>query len=405
MNLTRPELQVIRDMGADAAKAWIQEKALSNWVAAGRRGTFEGATGVGKSKVAIDAIDMQLGRDPDSLIYIAVPTETLRDKTWPDEFRKWGKEDLLSSVRIICHSSIGKERPGRDVDLFVFDEIHHITPQSAQFFSSVDWRVFYILGLTAILPKNFWDADKEKLGIINRLCPTCFNVTLEEAVFLRLVSDFNITVLMFDLDRTDHYVVGGTKKKPQKMTEYTQYQYLTKKLQKATYSNNAVFKFVWIQKRVQFLYNLRTRAWIVEDVFKQIKDKGKTLLFFGSINMCEQICGENVYHSKTTSEKLDAYRDDEIPYLGAVQALNEGENIGLLDQAIIAQINSKEIGIIQRIGRMIRYRADYVANIIILVARGTADEKWFKSATENFDKSRIKLYNIKPIDRGTTKPA
>ena len=96
------------------------------------------------------------------------------------------------------------------------------------------------------------------------------------------------------------------------------------------------------------------------------------------------------------SATVELFRADQINYLGAVQALNEGEHIPDMDQILIVQINSRELNLIQRIGRTIRFRENHTAKIIILVASGTADEKWYRSATSNLNKSRIKEYHVKP---------
>jgi len=401
MNLTKAEIDnLVATMSPEEIKNWVQQQAYGAWMRADCRGTFEGATGVGKTRVGVMAAWQELKSNPDALVYISVPTETLRDVDWPDEFRKWGHEDLLDKVKILCHTSMEKEKPECDVDLFIFDEVHHVTVLNTMFFGR-DWKVFKVLGLTATLPdKDANENDRDKRILIDGLCPSVFKVTVEEAIALKLVSDFEVVVLKFDLDDTQHVILSGTKKAPCKRTEKGHYDYLTKNLSKCMYMKSKEgLKFVWIQKRMAFLYNLPSKLQLAKQVMQHVlteKDGTplRTLIFCGSIEQSRELCGENVYNSKTDSGKLDAFQAKEIDYLGVVDALNEGKNIDDLDQSIIIQLSSKELKLIQRIGRNIRFREGHVGKIIVLVAKGTADEKWYKTAFANFDRSRIKEHYV-----------
>lgn len=67
----------------------------------------------------------------------------------------------------------------------------------------------------------------------------------------------------------------------------------------------------------------------------------------------------------------------------------EGHNFPGVDSAIIGQLNSKEKDLVQRIGRIIRYRPGHEAHIWIVVSEGTQDEKWLEKAVENLNQSKI----------------
>lgn len=402
MNLTKKEIDVmVSTMAPEQIKDWVQQDALKHWKLASKRGTIEAATGVGKTRIGVLATSEVLSKDPNAVVYIFVPTETLRDVDWPDEFRKWNFEHLLERVRIICHVSMEKETPERDVELAIFDEVHHATISNTMFFSR-DWKVYSTLGLTATLPDgNSNENDRDKRILIDGLCPPCYKVTVEEGIALRLISDFEVTVLKFDLDDTIRNVSSGTKKVPTKTTELGHYKYLTKNLSKCMYmAGKENLKFVWIQKRMAFLYNLPSKTQLAKEVMGHVLTEDgrnvRTLIFCGSIEQSIQLCGENIYNSKTDSGKLDAFKSKEIPYLGVVDALNEGSNIDDLELSIIIQTSSKELKVIQRIGRNIRFKEGKVGKIIVLVAKGTADEKWFNEAFKNIDKSRIKMHYVKP---------
>ena len=212
---------------------------------------------------------------------------------------------------------------------------------------------------------------------------------------LNLVSDFKVTVLLFDLDDTDKYIVAGSKAKPFKTTEASQYAFLSKNLGRAMYSKYEGMKFQAIQKRTEFIRNVRSKQLLAKDIMSKIIDDKRTLIFCGSIEQSMELCGNNVYNSQTNDSKLTAFCEGKIHYLGVVDALNEGKNVPELDQALVIQLTSRELAIIQRIGRTIRFRPGHIGSIIVLVAKNTADEKWYRKAFENFDQSRIKEYYVK----------
>jgi superfamily II DNA or RNA helicase len=399
VRLTRAEIEQLKALEDPIKiKGLIQDRALREWEQALCRGTFEAATGTGKTRVAVLACARELERNPDAVIYIGVPTTTLRDNDWPEEFRKWGYEHLIPKIKFVCHVAMDKiEEPKEEIDLFVFDEIHNVTVINTTVFSKC--KVYKVLGLTATLPSlDGYPSDRDKRLIVDSLAPSVFKVSLEEAIELKLVSDFEVYVMKFDLDDKDAYVDSGTKKKAFKTTELKHYKYVTKGLQRAAYKNPAA-KFYWIQKRMSFLYSLRQKELLAREIMDQILvEKGeakRTLLFCGGIEQANKLCGEWVYHSKVSDQYLKEFQQQKIPYLGVVQALNEGKNVEQLDQILVIQLNSKELDIIQRIGRTIRFREGHVARVIVLIAKDTVDEKWYESAFENFDKKRIKEFYVR----------
>lgn len=398
--LNREEVKwLLANKSPSERKDWVQEDVFRTWETV-RRGTFEGATGVGKSRVAVMAMQKQFEKNPDSVVYLAVPTETLRDDDWPKEMTKWGAKHLIDKVHRICWKSLGEEVSEREVDLFIGDEFHHLTILNSAFFSTN--KVYDMLCLTATLPTldGIDTNDRDKRIMIDNLAPSFYKITLEEAVELELVADFDVVVLKFNLDNMDQYIPFGKGF----TTEASHYLYLSKELGKCMYRRPGA-KFIWIQRRTELLKNLRSKERLVKEVMEKVHTPGKrTLLFFGSIAASERICGENVYNSRTDSAKLKAFQKGDIDYLGAVQALNEGKNIADLDQTLMVSLTSKERNALQQIGRIIRFRPGHKGLVIVFVAKKTADEKWYETAFKNFDKSRIKEYDLKPkeVTSGTT---
>ncbi len=363
-----------------------------------KNGTMEMATGSGKTRVGLMAAHECLQSNPNAAIYIVVPTETLRDDDWPSEMIEAGYEYMIThpGVTRICYASLHKERPISDVDLLICDEVHHLTPLSAKFLVAGDWKVHSVLGLTATLPQIdlIYGLDNDKRLMLDELCPSVFKVPIEVCVELELVSDFDIYLMYFELDKTDHYIDRGANRA--KFTEEQEYKRLTKQVAKAMRSKNENFKFMSIQQRVEFLSNLRSKEILAKEIMDQIIPGNRTIIFCGSIKQSERLCGNFVYNSTTDDTQLIAFKEEKIDYLGAVDALNEGKNIKNLNNALILKFNSKDLIIKQRIGRVIRFRPGHKGRIIILVAKGTVENKWIRTALKTFDQSRIKSYNVIP---------
>lgn len=373
------------------------------WEKANRRGTFEGATGTGKTKAALRLIANQFRKNPGSYVLIAVPTETLRDVDWPDEFRKWGYEHLLPKVVLTCWVSLSKVVVPGDVDLFVGDEWHHLTVANAAFFDRV--KVWDICALTATLPKGTKSIeDGNKRALLDSLAPSVFKISLEEGIELGLIADFAVKTLLFDLDSADMYInASNAGKKPSYTTEASRYLQLTKTLQKMAWQKKEGAKFIFIQKRTALLRNLRSAEKYAKKLMEILIEPGnRTLIFCSSIEQCNKLCGINVYHSGTDETALQSFQQGGTNYLGCVDALNEGKNVVDLDQSLMTGVKSVDRILVQQIGRNIRWRENHKALITVLVPKATAAEKWYREAFADFDKARIEEYHIKWKDKEET---
>jgi superfamily II DNA or RNA helicase len=374
-------------------KEWVQNDVFKHWTGVNRRGTFEGATGIGKTRIGIRAVKDQFSEYENAEVWIIVPTATLRDTDWPAEFRKWGAEDLLGKVHIICYASISRMKPKQDIDLLILDEVHHLTPKATtHLFHLPDTQVYNILGLTATMPRtNRWEEEKAKRDLIDQYAPSFYKVSLEDGIELELIADFEVHVLKYELDnKVQNKEYGGKK-----YTERTLYQHLTKMVQRGVFSKKPGLKAMAMQKRTQLLRTLGTKVNLARIAMGKVLQPGKrTLIFCGSIEQCNELCGERVYHSQTDDKALIAFQAEELDWMGVVNALNEGKNVNNLDQSLIVQLDSSERNLVQRIGRNVRFRPGHKAKIYVLVVAATVDEQWYKSAFAEFDKKRIREYMV-----------
>lgn len=402
---------------SSAAKDSLQVAARHEWKLRGRKGTLAQCTGSAKTKIAIDEMmDIWLdykakpnlaekGHAPN--FFVAVPTEQLRDVGWPNEVEKWygteGEEMWIACVQAVCYISVHKVRGGY-YDLVVLDECHHLTFLSAQFFKAN--VVMAVLGLTATFPDPKVEPDKYML--LKEIAPVAFTYPLEQGVDEDVVADFEINVILSVLDDKHKTIPAGSKAKPFMQTEKAAYEYQEKliksvRIQLASSLGDSEqlaqrLKFMELA-RYRFMCNLPSKLGIAGAVigmeWNARRELPRTLVFAGSIDQVVRLCGYNVYHSKSTKTALNQFINKEISLLGCVKALDEGVNIPDLDQGIIVQVDSNPRSLVQRVGRIVRYREGHKAKIFILCVQNTVDEGWLKSALAGFDPGRIKYLTSK----------
>ena len=342
------------------------------------------ATGSGKSRVAVELAKYYINSVDKSLSLI-VPTEKLRDENWKEEYSKWNADYLWTPTIRLCYASASKIQ-NKDFELAILDEGHNITELSSEFFSNN--KVERTVLLTATPP-----SDPVKKEILKSLgIKLVYEVTLDQAVRLGFVAPYKITVVSVALDNTTKNIPGGTKLKPFMTTESAAYAYHCKAIQQAMFdktpSGRKRHQFA-ILRRMQFIYKIPSKTEVIKFLLeKVIPQDDRSLIFCGSIEQAEAVC-PNRYHSKSGDKAYNAFKAEEINRLSCVKAINEGHNFPGVDSGIIGQLNSKEKDLVQRIGRLIRYRPGHEAHLYIVVSESTQDEKWLENAVENLDQSKI----------------
>lgn len=343
-------------------------------------------TGAGKSKVAIDFIKTMGNK---SSVLLVVPTEKLRDENWYSEFKKWKALKIYDSqVKRVCYASLSKIKD-QHFDIIILDEVHRITVNNAEFFNNNTYNS--LIGLTATIPK-----EEDKIEVLRSLdLQVIFNLSLDEGVKLGVVSPFTIKIIETHLDNKEKYINGGSKDKSFKTTEYKQYEYMSRQIQRIQFSGKDVPKFLYLN-RMRFIYNVKSKTELAKKLLNTISEDKKTIIFCGSIEQAEQL-SKYTYHSKTDDVCLNKFMEDKINRLSCVKALNEGMNIPNIDVAVIVQVDSNDLNLIQRLGRACRYRDGHLAEIFIISILDTQDEKWVEKALNNFNKDNIEYINAKNI--------
>lgn len=377
-------------MKIDLLKDKVQNEAIKAILKNKGRGTICAATGVGKSRIPI----LYIKNDPNiKNIALIVPTEILRDVVWEKEFSEWNEKELYNTLDRYCYASISNIK-GKKYDLVILDECHHITSENFSFFRNN--TIKDIIGLTATFPKTFL---KKNLLLSLNLKPV-YTITLTEATDKDLVSKFKIKVFYTKLNNTSKNIMAGNSKKRFYQTEYSAYKFLDSQINRLKnieisndfHSNQKRLKMLLL-KRARFIYNLKSKTEAAKSLLKKLDKEDRVLIFCGSINQAEELHYQT-YHSKTNKDFYNLFKQEKINWLSCVNSLNEGDNISNLDKAVIVQLNSNDLNLIQRIGRVIRKRPDHEAIIYIFCAKDTQDEIWLNRNLESFDPNIIEHINL-----------
>lgn len=387
----------------------IQQQAFSAW-AANPRSVLELCTGSGKTRIAIMVIEAVVEKFPDAKILIIVPTELIRDKTFPEDFYKFGKEHLLANCTIECIQTVYKWL-NTEYTLVVCDELHNYLPKEGEtnyeyfkFFENNDFK--YFLGLSATIDSSL-KQFQYKLG------PTVFRYNISQAARDGVVSAFKFVNYAITLTVEEE----AELKKVQR--NYNYYEHLLggpyEAFRMATiYRANgtpeqkswANIFYACIKKRKSLLDKAVNKIIIARQIL-DLFPESNGILFSSDIAQAEQLMEGRrdtlVYHSKLKKKErlaaIAALEDGRtrIRFISTVKALNEGVSINNLEIGIQLAGTSKSKDLVQQTGRICRFIEGKKPIMVRLYIKGTQDEKWLRSAQRDFDPTLI--YWIDNIDQ------
>jgi len=393
-------------------KTRVQYEARLYWYANGRNGLLSLATGVGKSRTAImDLLETENLEQGDVLI--VVPTQKLRDTGWKEEFEKWGASNIYSKIELVCYDSL-KNMRDKHYNKIYLDEVQNITDGNLSFFREHGNSYAELLALTATRPK----ANTDKSKILDKLeLKTDYTVTTDEAIALRLIAPYDMVLVGVQLG-TEPVIEAGNKKNRFMQSEVAAYKYQCKLVNESTRENRS--RVILGRRRfLKTLPSLEKSAKFILDKF--IGKEERTLIFAGSKEQAMALC-EHTYISKPSfkeddtevykakiqkqleryrgEEDLEAFCRGEISRIASVKKLNEGANLPMLDVGLAIGLDSDDGGLVQMLGRLLRYRIGHRGKFIVLVALGTEARDWAYSAISGINPDNIKRVMIEDLISG-----
>lgn len=378
-----------------------QEEARVKWIKNKCVGTFEFATGFGKTTTAIKCVKSVIDKYQSFRVLVVVPTDYLKSQ-WVQHIDNNG---LSFNVDVQVVNTVIKK--DWKVDILVIDEAHRYASESFQeIFNKVKYR--FILGLTATF--NRLDGRHE---ILNKFCPVIDRVTTEEALANDWLSKFKEYQVLIDVDDIADY-----KEYNREFIEHFEFfnfdfglamSMIGKEGRKnrARYrdalcagvsseeEHKSMFKTITyhatgfnrvMQARKAFIHNHPKKIEIARKII-EARPNAKIITFSNNVKMAEAIGIGWVYTGKESKKKgrldLNDFGLWDCGVINSCKKLDEGADIRGVSVAIILGLDSSETRSVQRRGRAIRKEGDKLAEIFNIVIDQTVETKWFSASHEN----------------------
>lgn len=375
----------------DSKRDEIQNAAIISWEKAGKKGTINLSTGIGKTFSFIKAT--RLLPKKSAILFLAETSQREFDlKNDIILFKKLYGYDLTKThdLTFMCYQSAYKLVDTK-WDLVCSDEIHmSLTPQYIKFYENNKYSA--ILGLSATIDRATGyevDGDVLSKGIwIDKYAPIVFKYNLNQAVEDGTTKKLRIFIINHALDSLNKTVKAGTKDAQFLTTEKDNYDYWDAQFKKALFLSDSPTKTFRIRNtsaaRAKVLYTLPSKVEAVSKLMKAIK--GKTLIFGNSIDSLSLLTTNVISNKKTDKQNLELrshFDSGKIDTIASFKMLKQGANLKELSNTILMSYYSKELDMIQMIGR--QRVSDEIGNIFIYVTGGTQEVKWYKKAMENIN--------------------
>lgn len=367
------------------------------------------ATGVGKTKqgviAACEFIKRSLNSDRIEKSLICVPRINLIEH-WRKEIIKWGYENCLDHVSIVCNNSSVKFYNEINIkfDTLVIDECHRVANNS---YSKIISKGFKrILCLSATLSKKDIDFFKNKFNLNVGL-----NFPYKSAIESGIIVKPTITVKEFKLYddeelKLDEFTgsINICKSKVKHDLDLKDgenmdyYSYFKGLMDKELYSHKhyrlATIYIKAVNQRKELLYNLKSREdKLLDQLVELLKDDNHKIIVFSErttliSNIYEKLKDEyedkmlivtSKLKKKDVKKAIELFEEPFYKLMLSAKMLEEGYDVPDCNVGIIASFNTSNNTIVQRIGRVLRQKEDKVAKIYILQSDTKIEKNWLKN--------------------------
>lgn len=347
-------------------------------------------TGMGKTKVAIDLINHICDRvfrnyECPTTVLILV-AKTVHKQTWKNEIEKWGgvKTDY---VTIECYESL-KKYEGAYFDVVIADEMQHLSETRLEILNTIHIDEAFI-GLSATIKRDMRD-------MFIRFHDACvIKCGLREAVDDEVLPEPTVYLMPLTLNEKNYTYKTKRFGKNVITTQKGYYDSISSLIEwyknKYFNSRNERMKNLWLStagKRLKWLAEQK------EPIVLSLLDKfrnHKTLTFCSSIEQSERLGKYNITSKNKDSVKnLELFNANRIKHITACNILNEGVNLTNCRIGIFCNLNSSEIVVKQRVGRILRHKSPV---IILPYFKDTREEELMEKMIEEYAKDSIIVVN------------
>lgn len=343
-------------------------------------------TGMGKTKVAVDLInhicDRVFRNNECSTNVLILVAKKVHKLTWKDEIEKWGglKTDY---VTIECYESLKKYK-GAYFDVVVADEMQHLSEARLNILNTIHIDEAFI-GLSATIKTNMRDM------FISRHNACVIKCGLREAVDDEVLPEPTVYLMPLTLDDKNYTYKTKRFGKNVITTQKGYYDSISSLIEwyknKYFNSKNERMKNLWLStagKRLKWLSEQKEA--IILSLLDKFKNH-KTLTFCSSIEQSERLGKNNITSkNKDSIKNLNMFNLNKIKHITACNILNEGVNLTNCKIGIFCNLNSSEIVVKQRVGRILRHKSPV---IILPYFKDTREEELMQGMIEEYSKDTI----------------
>lgn len=343
-------------------------------------------TGMGKTKVAIDLMNHICDRvfrnyETSTSILILV-AKTVHKQTWRKEIEKWGgvKSDYIT---IECYESL-KNYENTRFDVVVADEMQHLSDARLDILQTIHIDEAFI-GLSATIKRDMRDY------FIHTYKAEVIKCGLREAVEDEVLPEPTVYLLPLTLDEKNYTFKLKKFGRDIITTQKGYYDGISSLIEwyknKYFNSRNKRIKNLWLSmagKRLKWCAEQKEALVLsLLDKFRNYR----TLTFCSSIEQSERLGKYNITSkNKSSIQNLDMFNEGRIKHITACNILNEGVNLTNCRIGIFCNLNSSEIVVKQRVGRILRHKYPV---IIIPFFSGTREQELVEKMVEEYDKNSI----------------
>lgn len=356
----------------DQLRKKIQDEALDK-VRDLKRAGIAASMGIGKTLIGLR--HMAENYNDYCTFLVVAPKKTILNE-WVNEAKKHGYEYLIPHIKLTTYLSLNKQ--AKDFDVVYLDECHSLLFPHGTWLNQYNGKILGLTGTPPRFPKS------EKGVMVNAFCPIVYEYETDDAVNDKILNDYRITVHLLPLDTNKNMMMnkGG---KQWYSSEMNQYLYWTRRLEDSTSKKEEQIMSVM---RMKELMGFPSKELLALKLMSQTTDK--CIVFANTQEQADRLCAHSYHSGNADSEaNLIKFKSGEILQLAGVLQLNEGVNIPNLKECIILHAYGNERKSSQRIGRMLRLNPNETSNIHILCYKNTVDERWVKSALEDYDPAKI----------------
>ncbi len=362
----------------------IREKKQAEAVEVIKANNYNGLVNIvmryGKTFIGINSIASLAKRrgTPINVLWVTDGVD-LRDKKLPLEFKVAGKESLLSTTKFICWSSLNKEIG--EYDFIILDEYQFITVGNSVNLFNDKLKGDHILGLTGTAPRGYMKQKLlGKLGL-----KEIIEVKIDEAIDDKILSDYRVTVLKFNLDNIDPYIQDSKGNMITERIKYDRLTYVIDQKREEGWDFGAIAGV-----RMKLLYGSKVRKAVITKLKKYLDSKGKRGLIFTPFKKSAEELGSH-FHSSSSASYYNDFQDKKINSLALVKSGGVGHTYEDLNYIVIGNPTRDYTGITtQNFGRGLMYKEGGPIDIYFICSVDTVEESnWLPEALRSLDPSKI----------------